>query len=186
MSSCGCTSKQKASCGARMGLCCPLPALRCYHTPAEAGGCMCPLLPSGVTTCLLRQVDACALSRCLSFAQAQQTPGSSCGRGMPPRPSRISSRAGWQAKEESSPAMVLAACCSGAVTGCVMLLSGGKGGYVRSRVSVLASAPLCTSSQLPGGRAEREEQQGCTQLLSLPAAAFGICWCTSVVGALIH
>ena len=97
-----------------------------------------------------------------------------------------SSGAGWQAKEESSPAMVLAACCSGAVTGCVMLLSGGKGGYVRSRVSVLASAPLCTTSQLPEGRAEREEQQGCTQLLSLPAVAFGICWCTSVVGALIH
>lgn len=39
-----------------------------------------------------------------------------------------------------------------------MLLPGGKGGYVRSRVSVLSSAPLCTTSQPPEGRAEREEQ----------------------------
>lgn len=82
--------------------------------------------------------------------------------------------------------MILSACSSRAVTGCVMLLSGGKGGYMRSRVSVLASAPLCTTSQLPEGRAEREEQQGCTQLLSLPTAAFGSCWCTSVVRVLTH
>ena len=77
--------------------------------------------------------------------------------------------------------MALAACCSRAVTGCVMLLSGDKGSYVRSRVSVLAPAPVCTTSQLPQGRAERREQQGCTQLLCLPTAAFGICWCSSVV-----
>lgn len=87
-----------------------------------------------------------------------------------------SSGAGWQAKEGSSPAMVLTACCSGGVTGCVMLLSGGKGGYVRSIVSVLASAPLCMASQLPEGRAGRGEQQGCTQLLASPTAAFGTCW----------
>lgn len=43
VSSGGCSSKQKASRGASVGLWCPLPALGCYHTAAEAGGCMRPL-----------------------------------------------------------------------------------------------------------------------------------------------
>ena len=59
------------------------------HLAEQAWACAVRFLPSGVTAHLLRQVNACALSRCLSFARAQQMPGSSCGRGMPPRPSRI-------------------------------------------------------------------------------------------------
>lgn len=43
VSSGGCSSKQKASRGASVGLGCPLPALGCSQTAAEAGGCMCPL-----------------------------------------------------------------------------------------------------------------------------------------------
>lgn len=76
--------------------------------------------------------------KCLAPHAAEEClpthPATSCG-------------AGWQAKEDSSPAMPLTACCSGAVTSCVMLLSGGKGGYVRSRVSVLVSASLCTTTR---------------------------------------
>lgn len=162
LSSCGCSSKQKASCGTRMGLCCPLPTLRCYHMPAEGGWMR---VPSPAASALLRR------SKCQAPDAVEEC--------LPTFPTP-SSGAGWQAKEKSSPATVLAACCSAAVTGCVVLPSGGKGGYVRSGASVLASAPLCTASQLPEGRAEREEQQGCTQLLSLLIAAFGICWCTSV------
>lgn len=69
-----------------------------------------------------------------------------------------SSRAGWQAKEESSPAMVLTACCSGAVTGCVMLLSGGKGGYVRSSLSwrlLLFAQPLNCQKGEQRGRSSK-------------------------------
>lgn len=67
-------------------------SLGCYHTPAEAGGCPCPL----------------SLPRL----------SSACGRGRLVTLPAPSSGARWQAVEKSSPVVVLPACWSGAVTGC--------------------------------------------------------------------
>lgn len=80
---------------ARPGRTCPLvPAVQSRRLPGEqAWACGARFLPSGDPARLLRQVDACALSSCLSSAQAQPRPGSSWHRNGSP-PSAASSGAG--------------------------------------------------------------------------------------------